>query len=563
MTETKKPLFAYPRLCVAYFCEFAIWAAWAGALSVYASEVLKLTGSQVGWLYCAIPFGAVIGPMLIGPLADRYFAAQKVMSVLHLIGGICLAACGYLCLTHQASFPVLMALMMLSGICYMPTMGLINSVVFANLPKPSMGPYVFVFGTFGWIVSCLLIAAFFGGEMSHNFFFVGGGFSIFLALYCLTLPNTPPKGVDPNSKRNPIAAALGLDAFKLFKDPMFALFAVCVFFASIPACGFYFVVQTPYLSQMGYPSPVALGTLNQISELFFMTALPILVALIGLRWVLVCGMLAWTARYIFFALPGYGVAPEYDFWFSVIGLLFHGFSYSFLYVAAYMYAERKAPANLKASVQSMMVFLLLGVGQVLGAQIYAPIAQYAQKESGQPKVSDVSVDASQVEAKDKDGKVVSLTGRISTPIPAWSVKDGSFLQYLDLAAQVKKLQGKQSGSSAKNVDLGELLGDKPFTKETLAAFPDEKLIQDGIKITNPNNAQQELTLTVKYSKDDLKQLGAKMAGGSEDFSLDRKAFLAAKAQDWKTIFTLPAVFIAVFFLVFLFFGREPKEETKE
>ncbi|MDR3234851.1 MAG: MFS transporter [Planctomycetaceae bacterium] len=560
MTETKKPLFAYPRLCIAYFCEFAIWAAWAGALSVYASEVLKLTGSQVSWLYSAIPLGAIIGPMLIGPLADRYFAAQKVMSVLHLIGGICLLACGYLCFSRQATFPVLMVLMMLSGICYMPTMGLINNVVFKNLSKPSLGPYVFVFGTFGWIVSCLLIAAFLGGEKSHNFFFVGGGFSLFLALYCLTLPHTPPKGADANSKQNFIVSALGLDAFKLFKDPMFALFAVCVFFASIPACGFYFVVQTPYLSQMGYPSPVALGTLNQISELFFMTALPSLVLLVGLKSVLVLGMLAWTLRYIFFALPGYGIAPDYDFAFSVIGLLFHGFSYSFLYAAAYMYAERKAPENLKASVQSMMVFLLLGVGQYLGAQIYAPIAQYAQKESGQPKVFDVLVAASQVEAKDKDGKVVPLTSEISVPIPAWSVKDDSFLQYLDLAGQVKKLFGVKDDGNVRNCDLGKLLGDKPLSNEAVAALDESRMIQDGVKIASPNDSKQELTLTIKYTKADIEELGKKLSG-TDTFSLDRKAYFAAKAQDWKTIFTIPSAFIGIFFLIFLLFGKGIKEDN--
>jgi MFS family permease len=510
-------------------------------------------------LYCAIPFGAIIGPLFIGPLADRYFAAQKVISVLHFLGGIALLACGYLCHTHQATFPLLMSLLLLSGIFYMPTQGLLNSVVFKNLSKPSMGPYVFVFGTIGWIISCLLIAAFFGGEKSYYFFFVGGGFSIFLAIYSLTLPNTPPKGGSSDGvKRNFLVATFGLDAFKLFKEPAFALFAICVFLASVPACGFYFVVQTPYLSQMGYPSPVALGTLNQFSEIFFMTALATIVALVGLKAVLLLGMFAWAARYIFFALPGYGVAPEYDFAFSVIGLLFHGFCYSFLYIGAYMYAEKKAPENLKASVQSMMIFLLLGVAQVLGAQIYPPLAKY-----NQPTVAEIVVPVDQLQAKDSGGKVVDLKSElkkdnVSVPIPAWNAAEDSWIQYLDLASQTKRLMGKEDQSTAKSIDLGTLIPE--LTPKSIDGLNESKLIQEGVKI--PYGDNKEITVDVQYKKEDLKKVCEKIAGKPE-YSLTRKDWLAAQSVNWKNVFTIPAIFISIFFLIFLIFGQLPKDNEKE
>ncbi|MDR1383112.1 MAG: MFS transporter [Planctomycetaceae bacterium] len=566
MTDAKASSGIYPRLCVAYFCEFAIWAAWAGALSGFAEGSLKLLGWQIASLYSAIPLGAVIGPLFLGPIADRYFAAQKVMSALHLVGGAALLFCGYFCQTHQATFGLLMALMLLSGICYMPTQGLLNSVVFKNLPKPSMGPYVFVFGTIGWIVSSLFIAAFCGGEKTPNFFYVGGGVSVFLALYCLTLPSTPPKGATSGGS---IGDSLGFGAFKLFKDPAFALFVLCVFFASVPACGFYFPVQVPYLSQMGYPSPVALTTLNQFSEIFFMAALPFCVARFGLKPVILLGMFAWVARYILFALPSYGIAPDYDFGFSLVGLLFHGFSYSFLYVAAYMYAERKAPENLKASVQSMMVFLLLGVGQVAGGYTYGILS-----ESFPAKTSSAAVAATSVEVTDTTSEklqtpvyVTAEKGKpltdsvpsLNVPVPTWNIAADSWIQYLDLAGQVKKFMGIKDEQSGRSVDLGQLLGNEPFSPQTIDNMDAEKLVQDGVKLPAIGG---EITGNVTYTKDDLKALGHSIAG-KDDFSLTRKDWLAAQSRDWKLIFTIPAAFISVFFLIFLFFGQNPKETKEE
>jgi MFS family permease len=173
MTESKAVL-VYPRLCIAYFCQFAIWGAWSGALGGYTAGVLNFSGTNIGWLYNAIPLGALIAPLFIGPIADRYFAAQKVISVLHLIGGLALLLCGWLCMNKLQNFPLLMGLMLLSGICFMPTIGLVNSVVFKHLPSASMGPYVFVWGTIGWIIVNLFIEAFFFSSKTPNFFFVCG-----------------------------------------------------------------------------------------------------------------------------------------------------------------------------------------------------------------------------------------------------------------------------------------------------------------------------------------------------------------------------------------------------
>ena len=543
MTETKQTALAYPRLCLAYFCQFAIWGAWAGALGEYAASALKFGGGEIGSLYNAIPFGAIIAPLFIGPIADRYFSAQKVMSVLHLVGGLALLACGWLCVSGQQSFALLMGLMLLSGICFMPTLALINSVVFKHLPNASMAPLVFVFGTLGWIAVNLFIAAFCDGAKTPYFFLVAGGVGLFLALYAWTLPDTPPKGAPAPGENSG-----GPGVLTLFRDFSFVIFVLCAFAASIPACNYFFPAIVPFLTHRGYPSPVALNTLNQFSEIFFMLALPFCIPRFGLKNVLLIGMGAWAVRYFCFAQPGFSMA--------LIGLMLHGFCYSFLYVASYMYAEKVAPAHLKSSAQSMMVFLLLGVGQVLGGFGYGYMSEVYS-----PKWIITAVDKSQLEPT--DGKIPNVEFRAKVPIPAWEDAEDSLFQYLDLAKQVNKLRGKEEEEST-NLDLGKLLDGKPLTPQSIDAMDESLLVQNGVTISRlildegirVQLVDDNIVANVRYTKENLKTLAAKIAE-KDDFSLTREDWLAAQARDWKNIFQIPAIFIAVCFVVFLVLGRDP------
>ena len=559
-------MIVYLRLALAYFCQFAIWGSWAVALGAYAGGVLNF--DKVGLLFNAIPIGALIAPLFIGPIADRYFSAQKVMSVLHFIGGLALIACGALCASGMATFPVLMGLMLLSGICYMPTMGLINSVVFKHLPSAGMGPYVFVWGTIGWITVNLCIAGFCGGAKTPNFFFVGGGVSIFLALYSLTLPNTPPKGAPAPGEKS----SGGLAVLSLFGNIPFAIFVFCVFLASIPACNYFFPAQGLFLSERGY-DPVTLGTLNQFSEIALMLALPFCVARFGLKKVLLIGMAAWSIRYFCFAEPYFSLL--------LVGLLLHGFCYSFLYVAAYMYAEKVAPTHLKASAQSMMVFLLLGVGQILGGFGYDFMRDGRLGVDVKPKFAAIAVEGTQLDPLPAG---IDATNKLMVPIPAWSEADDSLFQYLDLGGLVQKWLGKtheenEGEDVARTVDLGKLLGEKSLTSAELDAIfkPLEKedgtvqLVQlwhDGVEISKtstcctPNvKAFEAFVASVEYTKEDLKAL-AKDIAGKEDFSLSRSDWLAAQAHDWRKIWQLPALCILGCFLIFFLLGRDPKDKAE-
>ncbi len=510
MTENKTS-FIFPRLQLAYLLQFAIWGSWSVALGGYLNG--KMSGPDIGWLYMAIPWGGIIAPMFIGPIADRYFSAQKMLGFLHLISGAALMACGVICShaeTSAAGAPVvvpfasLMVLMLISGLCFMPSIPLINTVVFKHIPNSSSAPKVFIFGTLGWIIVNLVVEVFAGGAAHPTFFYIGGGCGLFLGLYAFTLPDTPPKGAPAEGAKRDV---LGLGALSLFKSPTFTIFVLCAFMVSIFGSNYFFPSVVTYLSEYGYPAPVALTTLNQVSELFFMGILALCVSRIGLKWVLVVGMSAWAVRYFIFTLPG--------FQFALIGLLCHGMAYAFFYVAAYMFGDRVAPANLKASVQSLLAFLLLGIGQLLSGYIYG-----YQINRSAPEITKT------VTEQAKDGKA----------LPAWNVPEmeTSAWRYLDLAKSVKYLRGDKTV-----FNFGEHLG--KYTKPDGAVDPDKL----------PDTWQAG---GVSYSKAELKATFDKIGN-----PVTREKYLQAQRHNWKTFFIPPAIFCAFWVVLFIVFGKQPAE----
>ncbi len=219
----------------------------------------------------------------------------------------------------------------------------------------------------------------------------------------------------------------------MFKSPTFTIFVLCAFMVSIFGSNYFFPSVVAYLTEFGYPAPVALTTLNQFSELFFMAILAFCVAKFGLKWVLVIGMAAWGLRYLIFTVEG--------FQWAVIGLLFHGMAYAFLYTAAYMFGDRVAPSHLKASVQSLLAFLMLGIGQVLSGYLFG-----YQIDRVAPAVTKT---------------VATQPGQVAKSLPAWNVPEmeTSAWRYLDLVKSVKYLKGEKDVFK-----FGDHLGN--YTKQT-------------------------------------------------------------------------------------------------
>ncbi|MDO4550751.1 MAG: MFS transporter [Planctomycetia bacterium] len=549
MTETKTGgLMTYFRLQIAYFLQFAIWGSFGFALCGYAIQ--NWGGEGVGLLGAAVPLGAFIGPLVFAPIADRYFPAQRVLACLHLICGILLCVAG-----TQPTMQYLTVLMFLVGVFYMPTVALMNSVVFKHVPNSNNAPYVFVFGTTGWVVVVLFIQAFFGGGNTNEFFYVGAVCCFLLSVYSLTLPNTPPQTREASSDgkaRVPFTA--------LLRKPSFLVFALAILLAGIPACGFLFTMCVSMLSQRGFPAPLALTTINQFSELFFMTALPFCAARFGLKKVLLIGMAAWFLRYACWI--------DSAFSFAVIGLLLHGMCYSFLYNASYMYGEKIAPPEIRTSVQGFITFLLLGVGQVFGALL----AGYVIHENPAPVASDETKITVTEELCDiKDNKIVACNYEDKEfafnqlKFPAWNDKDQdeSAWKYLDLKTTLlgedKKVE-KPAGSKPDGRHLGVDLdkdNNKKITYQEIQEFPEEGRVYNGLLFTRDNLTQlfKELYALNKTVKPEDVKL--------DEISISRQDYLKLQSTDWSKVFTIPLAMLGIAFFLFLFLGKDPEKNHTE
>jgi len=516
MQSTHPPL-VRTRLSALMFLEFFVCGGWGFALGGYADH-LGFAGWKHG-LVVAIPaLGAMISPLFVGLIADRFFPAQRMLSVLHLLGGGCLLLAGL-----GDSFPWLVTFMMLNGLFFMPTIALANSVAFRHIPDPARFPRIAVLGTAGWIVAVLLADVFLGGMKAPNFLFQSGVASIVLAFYCWSLPHTPPKGAEAGGD------PLGLKALRLLKEPSFLVFILCVALVSIPACGYFFALAGPMLQQRGYPAALSLTTLCQFSELIFMFSMPWFVYKLGLKRVLMIGMSAWAVRYLCFA------SPKFEFEMALMGLILHGFCYSFLYVGAYMYVDKRAPADLKASAQSLLAFLLLGLGYFVGAQ--GAGLMKGRFPADIPSMA--AVDAATENVKQE------------AALPRWDDPEAAKTawRYLDLSGTVKSLLNIEQPH---NPDLAEQLDVAPnngmISLAEIDRFEGATVTVDGLI----------------YSKDDLKatfQKAHQALDLSGDVALDRTQWLAVQTNKWQPIWLWPSLCVFVI-LVFFAVAFRDKRETR-
>ncbi len=385
------------RLSAMMFMQFFTWATWWVPVFTYAVKGLPfLDGTQAGWLVATTALGAIFSPLLVGPIADRLFATEHVLCVLHVVGGLFLFLAA-----QQEQFVWLFVCLMVHTLCFMPTLALANSLTFRNIASPDLFPRIVMFGSIGWVISGWIVG-FRLGETSPGIFYLAGCVELLLAAYCLTLPHTPPKG-----EGKTIADVLGLKALTLLKEPAFLLFVVCAFLIVIPA-SFYFNGCNLMLKETDRPAPTALQTLGQIIEMGVMFSMPWFIGAIGLRAILAVGMAIWAIRYLLFATM--------SFPFIVLGLLLHGFAYCFVFVGAYIYVDKKAPPDLRASAQSFIAFLMLGVGMFLGSILSGRVI-----DSYPPFVGSMPATRQVVLEQDGDGTEIEPLKQLGrAPLPDWN-----------------------------------------------------------------------------------------------------------------------------------------------
>lgn len=360
------------RLSLMMFLQFFIWGGFFVTMGIYLLEVFDgETGINtiIGQAYATHNWAALLAPLFVGLLADRYFNAERVNAFCHLAGAALLWTAASV--TNPATFIwVMFAYFML----YMPTLALVNAISFANIESPEKQfPAIRVWGTIGWIVAGFVVAQTVLGWVNVPILQIITGVtnaqvtdiplkmaavvSVVYGLYSLTLPATPPQ-----AKGQPfsVAKAFGFDAIKLMAERNFFVFALCSFLISIPLA-FYYARTNDFVAAMAFGEQSAsFMAIGQISEVLFMLLVPFFLLRFGVKWMLIIGMGAWALRYLVFAS-----FPESVAW-LIFGIALHGICYDFFFVTGQLYVDRKAPAPIRASAQGLFALLTYGAGMLIG-----------------------------------------------------------------------------------------------------------------------------------------------------------------------------------------------------
>ncbi|MEP7109740.1 MAG: nucleoside permease [Ferruginibacter sp.] len=353
------------KLAVMMFLQYFIWGAWYVTMGTYMKENLHSSDVRIGAAFSALAIATMISPFFVGMVADRYFAAQRLIGVLHLAG----AALLFLATTITDNTAFYWIILFYS-LLYMPTIALTNSVAFFQMSDPGKQfPWIRVFGTMGWIGAGLLIGNL-GIEKSAATFHIAAASSVVLGLYSFALPNTPPKA---RSAGVSASKALGTDALVLFKSKPYLVFFVAAVLTCIPLA-FYYGFANPFLNEIGMSNAAGKMILGQVSEGLFILAIPFLFNRIGVKNMLLLGMSAWVLRYICFA---YGYADPGS-WMLYAGIILHGVCYDFFFVTGYMYTEKKAGEKIKNAAQGLFTFATYGLGMFIGTWFSGFIAERYQ-----------------------------------------------------------------------------------------------------------------------------------------------------------------------------------------
>ncbi len=366
------------RLSVMMFLEFFIWSSWFVTLGTFLGSNLLAKDQEISLAFSTQSFGAIIAPFVVGLVADRYFHAQRILGVIHIIG----AGLKYLLYTStdfSGFFPILLIYMIL----FMPTLALVNSISFNQMKDPAKEFSVIrVWGTIGWIAAGLLISFMSWDSVEglkegllRNTWLMAGASSLALGLFSFMLPHTPPQAKTAGEFK--LSEVLGLDALGMLKHRNFAVFFVSSILICIPLA-FYYQNTSPFLTEIGMSNSTGKMAMGQVSEVVFILALPVFLTRFGIKKTLIVGMIAWAIRYSLFA---FGDADE-GMWMLLLGIGLHGVCYDFFFVSGQIYTDSHAGAKYKSSAQGLITLATYGLGMLVGFWAAGLISNYYTNEAG-------------------------------------------------------------------------------------------------------------------------------------------------------------------------------------
>lgn len=353
-------------LSLMMFLQFFVWGAWYGQMSKYLTVQLKATGEQVGNSYAMFSIAMIVAPFFVGMLADRFFQAQRVLAVLNLLGA------GILYSLSIVTDPDLFVWVILAYcLTFAPTIALTTAIAMRHMGNPEKEfPAIRVFGTIAWIAVVNLVG-FMGVGDKADIFHIAMVSALILGVMAFFLPDTPPAAV---GSRVSFGDIVGKDAFVLFKDRSFLIFFLSSILICIPL-SFYYTWANPSLTdayQAASPGADPAGfkienkmSLGQASEVIFMLLLPLAFLRLGVRNILIVGLIAWITRFFMF---GHGDAAGKE-WMLYGAILLHGVCYDFFFVTGMIYTDEKAGHKIKSQAQALISLATYGIGMFLGSVI--------------------------------------------------------------------------------------------------------------------------------------------------------------------------------------------------
>ena len=341
------------------FLQYFIWGSWYVSMGTYMATTLKFGGQEIGAAYGAFAIGAMIAPFFVGIIADRFFASEKLLATLGIVGGGLLFL-----LPSLKTFGWFYSTLILYCATYVPTLALGNSLSLHHLTNPKKDfPLIKTLSAVGWIAGGVTLSLLLKGEQSPVQFYLAGTASLALGFFSLTLPHTPPKKTGKNVR---MAEILGLDALALLKKPSFAIFIGCMFLICIPLY-FYFVNMNLYVTELGWKFTAAKMSLAQVSDVVFLLLLPLMLRSLGYKKTIVIGILSWAARY--FLLANSLSSADWGTLFIFAAILLHGVCYDFLFIAGQLYVDEESNDRMRGAAQGFIAFVLWGVGNFVGSTL--------------------------------------------------------------------------------------------------------------------------------------------------------------------------------------------------
>lgn len=360
------------------FLQFFIWGGWFVTMGPYLANNLNASGAQSALAYSTQSWGAIIAPFIIGLIADRFFNAERILGILHLIGSL-LMYLMYKSADFTQFYPYVLGYMIL----YMPTLALVNSVSFRQLSDPSKEfSKIRVWGTVGWISAGLVISYIASWDSQEaisngllkNTFLLAGAAALLLGIFSFTLPKTPPAN---KSEEVSIKSIIGLEALSLLKNRNFSIFFICSILICIPLA-FYYQLTAQFLTEVKVENVAGKMTIGQISEVLFMLLLPVFLSKYGIKRTLLFGMLAWGIRYLLFA---FGSDGQMGF-ILLIGIALHGICYDFFFVSGQIYTDYKAGPKIRSAAQGLITLATYGIGMLIGFKVAGTILDSYVTASG-------------------------------------------------------------------------------------------------------------------------------------------------------------------------------------